>query len=288
MRRKAADRTPDDDDPARLHERGTLHRVERGDGAAEYAIDSPFVAAPPLPGEAVAGLDLDTVIDALAADVVVQAASCVRKFGDFHLALSGDPLLEPVYERLMYDPNCRGLPWQRTHLWIVDERQVAFDHPLSAFRLVRETIVDHSDIPPEQVHPIFPLGDSPADAYAEQIRSVLAWREKGQDRLDMALLAAGPEGSIAGLLPGSPALADASRLVAVVPATAPAVPGRVTMTFGLLNATRFLAVLATGRGRAAPIRRVVEGHEPFEALPLKGLRPLGGTLKWYLDAAAVA
>lgn len=108
----------------------------------------------------------------------------------------------------------------------------------------------------------------------------------------MALLAAGPDGSVAGLLPRSTAFADPSRLVALVPASppnasvSPASLGRVTMTLALLNATRFLAVLATGPSRAAPIRRVVEGHEPFETLPLKGLHPLGGTLKWYLDSAS--
>lgn len=267
--------------------------MERPAEAAAYSLDAEALEAPDLPGEVVAARELDELLDALAADVVVQATNCVRTFGDCHLALSGDPLLEPLYERLMYDPNCRSLPWKRTHLWIVDEAAVGFDDPASAFRRVRETIVDHSDIPPEQVHPIFPLADGAAEAYEAQLREALAWRERGQDRLDLAILAAGVDGGVAGLWPLSPALREETRLV-VMASEADGVgrglvrtaPARVTMTFPLLNATRFIAVMATGHARAEVVRRLAEGHEPFEQLPLKKLHPVGGTVRWYLDSQA--
>jgi 6-phosphogluconolactonase len=289
-----ADRRGATESEERLNARGSLHRVERPAQATSYSIQSDRIAPPSLPGEVVAARDLDELLDTLAADVVVQAANCVRKFGDCHLALSGDPLLEPLYERLMYDPNCRSLPWRRTHLWVVDEAAVGFDDPRSAFRRIRETIVDHSDIPPEQVHPIFPLGEDPAAHYESQLREVLAWRERGQDRLDVALLAAGGDGTIAGLSPCSSALLEAARLVALTASgeqRAPdsrgaAPPPRVTMTLPLLNATRFIGVIATGADRAEVVRRLVEGHDPFDRLPARGLHPTGGALRWYLDADA--
>jgi len=257
-------------------------------------VESERVVLPPLPGEVIAARTLDELLDALAADVVVQATNCVRTFGDCHLAVSGDSQLEPLYERLMYDPNCRTLPWRRTHLWIVDEAAVAFDDPRSAFRRIRETLVDHSDIPPEQVHPIFPLGEDPAAHYESLLREVLAWRERGQDRLDVALLAAGKDGSIAGLLPGSRSLREQARLVSLTSTTeqaaaehrSPDQPFRVTMTLPLLNAARFVGVMATGSDRAEVIRRLAAGHDSFERLPARGLHPVGGSLRWYLDGAA--
>ncbi|MFO0874383.1 MAG: 6-phosphogluconolactonase [Phycisphaerales bacterium] len=289
MARMPAAKPDDEDDFAKLHERGKLHRVERPDGAEAYAVDTPFVPRPPLPGEVHAVLGADQAIDAATADLVVQAGGCVRAFGDFHIALSGDPALAPLYERLMYDPNCRGLPWVKTHLWIVDERCVPFDDAESSFRLVRETIVDHSDIPPEQVHPIFAMGDDPAAAYEATLRETLAWREKGQDRLDFVMLALAPDGSTAGLLPGSPLLRD-RHLVgrdARGRGTGASATDRISMTPTLINAARCIAVYACGAGCADAVRRLVAGREPLDELPVKAIHPVGGALRWYLDAEAV-
>src|SRR5690606_10674816 len=105
--------------------------------------------------------------------------------------------------------------WKRTHLWIVDERRVPFDDPRSNFTMIRETIVDHSDIPREQVHPIFPLADHPDEDYERELREHLGWREKGHDRLDYVLLGMGADGHTASLFPRSPALRDDDRLVLV-------------------------------------------------------------------------
>ena len=63
-------------------------------------------------------------------------------------------------------------------------------------------------------------------------------------------------------------------------------PSRVTMTFVLLNSARLIAVLATGRTKAAIVKRVAGGHDSMDELPIKGVRPLNGELKWYLDAEA--
>jgi len=279
-----------DDDFARLHERGKLHRIERGPESEPYDIHTDVIRAPALPGEVAALPTVDRAIDVVAADLLVQALNCIRTFGDFHLALSGGRSPVPLYERLMYDPNYRSLPWQKTHLWIVDEPRVPFTDPRSSFRLIRETIVDHSDIPPQQVHPIFPIGDAPDEAYEAVLREVLAWREKGQDRLDFVLLGVGEDGSTAGLAPHTRLLnsmrGDARQLVGVARAPEVAEPGRVTMTPALINASRFVAVLAFGAEKRAAVARIAGGHEPTEALPLKAIRPTGGTLKWYLDAAA--
>jgi 6-phosphogluconolactonase/glucosamine-6-phosphate isomerase/deaminase len=63
-------------------------------------------------------------------------------------------------------------------------------------------------------------------------------------------------------------------------------PPRVTMTYPLLNASRLLAILVCGAGKAPMLARVAGGADDFHALPIKGIRPLGGELRWYLDAAA--
>lgn len=260
-------------------------RPRSNDNRDEYALETPVIATPHLPGTVVAAPDVDQLIDLVAVDLVTHAMNCVRTFGDFHLALSGGSTPEPLYERLMYDPDYRQLPWRRTHLWIVDERCVPFDDDRSNFRMIRETIVDHADIPPEQVHPMqvsLPTADI---EYERHLREALGWREKGQDRLDYVLLGMGADGHVASLFPHTEPLRDAERFVRFN--TAPVEPvERLTMTFTLINAARLIAVMVAGSAKAETIRRVGRAEEPVDTIPIRGVQPLSGELKWYLDAAA--
>lgn len=246
----------------------------------------PLVIPPPLPGRAVTALTADELIDKLAADLVVHAENCVRSFGDFHLALSGGTAPQPLYERLMYDPNLRRLPWRRTHLWMVDERCVPFDDPRCNFKFIDETIVDHADIPREQVHPIFALSETADEDYENLIRETLAWREKGQDRLDFVLLGVGPDGHTASLFPHTQPLRETERLVRFNEHSDASPPLRVTMTFPLINSARFIAILVTAEDMADVLQRIALGDDSMESLPVKGVRPLNGELRWYLDGPA--
>ncbi|MBX3356839.1 MAG: 6-phosphogluconolactonase [Phycisphaeraceae bacterium] len=260
-----------------------------------------FAAPPPtpkLPGTVVVRETADAVVDSIAADLMIHAMSCVRAFGDFHLALSGGKTPLPLYLRMMYDPAYRAFPWNRTHLWIVDERRVPFDDERSNFKAINEIIGDHSDIPREQVHPIFAMADDADVRYERELQECLAWREKGHDRLDYVLLGMGPDAHTASLFPHSPALVEEPerpRLVRINSGPRVTPPDRVTMTFRLINASRFVSVLAVGPEKQPTFERVVKavgdaagpgGREVVQELPILGVRPVGGELRWYLDHAA--
>ena len=257
----------------------------------------PNVTAPSLPGTVVVRDDVDGVVDAVASDLFFQALGCVRAFGDFHIALSGGSPPQPLYRRLMYDPNFRELPWSRTHLWIVDERRVPFEDERSNFRMIREWIVEHSDIPPQQVHPMTPFArdeetgelierpDADA-AYEHELREHLGWRDKGHDRLDYVLLGMGGDGHTASLFPNSPALSIEDRLVAMNEGEGVVPPPRITMTYPLINSARMIAVMVTGSGKREMVSRVASGRESSRDLPVLGVKPIGGEMRWYLDRAA--
>ena len=247
------------------------------------------VRAPALPGRVTARATTEDLLDCLANDLVAHAANCVRQFGSFHLALSGGRTPLPLYAQLMYDPRFRILPWRRTHLWMVDERCVPFEDERSNFARIREVIVEHSDIPAEQVHPMVATLPDAAARYERELREALGWREKGHDRLDFVLLGMGADGHTASIFPGSPALVEAERLaldVAAPETCAPHVP-RCTLTMRTINAARFVAPLVQGADKGPALARVVAGASP-EELPIAGVRPLAGELRWYLDAEACA
>lgn len=263
------------------HGRAQSEQPDRG-----YEFDDALPVAPALPGEVVVSDTAENLIDLVAADLVVHALNCVRQFGDFHLALSGGTAPQPLYRRLMYDPNYRRLPWRRTHLWLVDDRCVGDDDNDSNFKMIRELIVDHAGIPPEQVHPMPVLSPTGDKDYEKELRNTLGWRERGQDRLDYALMGMGTDGHTASLFPHTEPLRESKRLIRFNRTETATPHERMTMTFPLINAARFIAVLITGQKKADMVNRVATGDDPVAELPIKGLRPLNGELKWYLDAAA--
>lgn len=253
--------------------------------------------APRLPGEVVVRSDADALLDAVLAELMVRALSCVRTLGDFHLALSGGSTPMPMYRRLMYDPSYREFPWRKTHLWIVDERLVGFDDDRSNYKHIEELIVRHSDIPAQQVHPMLATEPDADTRYERELREALEWRERGQDRLDYVLLGMGGDAHTASLFPHSPALIEpeAGRLVLINQGPRVTPPDRVTLTMEMINASRCVSVLVTGASKRETVARVSgaytkERSGPDAAsvaeMPILGVRPRAGELRWYLDSEA--
>ena len=111
-------------------------------------------------------------------------------------------------------------------------------------------------------------------------------------RLDFVLLGMGGDCHTASLFPGSPALGETEAWIAENDGERVVPPARITMTYPLLNRARRVAVLLTGAGKNDALQRVEGLHEAgavdTEEVPISGIDPAkhGGTLGWYLDAAA--
>jgi 6-phosphogluconolactonase len=268
---------------------GTPNARDPGDSTIGFDLE-PAAVAPELPGTVVIRPDIEDLATTLLADLLVHAQNCVRAFGDFHMALSGGSTPLPLYLRLMTDPLYRSFPWKFTHLWIVDERRVPLDDEKSNFRHIREIISDHADMPRANVHPVRTERDDADAAYEKELKQHLAWREKGHDRLDFVLLGCGDDGHTASLFPGSPALRERKRLIVSNDGPRVTPPPRVTMTYPLINASRFIAVLVTGEKKRSVLSSLEAAHASgapdTSELPVLGVEPIGGELIWYLDRDA--
>lgn len=253
-------------------------------GSSEFAMDEQPLKAPPLIGQVKIAQDADSAIDVIGADLLATAHDCVRKYGTFHLALSGGHTPFPLYKRLMYDPDYRPLPWGNTHIWIVDERRAPFDDDTNNFKHINEIIVQHADIPKENVHPIpVDKGEEATELYEEDLRETLGMRGVEEARLDFVLLGMGDNGHTASLFPQTSVLNERDRWVGDCTGPSVTPPPRVTMTYPLINDARRIAFLVLGEGKAEMIHRVATGHDSFEEIPVKGIVPERGLLTWYLD-----
>lgn len=242
----------------------------------------------PLFGDTVVRPDTDALFEALARDFGYAAHNAVNARDVFHCALSGGSTPEPFYMRLVTDPTFRGFPWERTHVWIVDERRVSETDERSNIKMIRESLVEHVPMKQRNIHPMPVLTSDPADAYEQEIRDFIPIRDHddGLPRFDFILLGMGDDAHTASLFPGSDAIGVTDRWIAVNDGPKVTPPPRVTMTYPLLNASRMTAVLVTGAKKTATIAKVRALDKPDSArFPITGVRPRG-EMNWFLDEAA--
>jgi 6-phosphogluconolactonase len=205
----------------------------------------------------------------------------------FAVSLSGGSTPRRLYECLAAPDIASRFPWNRAHWFWGDERFVPHDHPDSNFRMAREAFLSRVPVPPENIHAVPTQGLSPDQAAADYETTLK--RFYGADTLapdrplfDATLLGIGEDGHTASLFPGQPALQETRRwAVAVIGAKAEA---RITLTYPVLDSSRELAFVATGREKRAVVARAQDGDR---SIPAGAVRPVG-RLHWLVDRAAAA
>lgn len=251
-----------------------------------------------LPGHVHVAPDVHQLFDDLGSALIGAAEKAIEQRGVFHLALSGGGTPEPFYMQLVVDPRYRQFPWEKTHLWIVDERCVPEDDEKSNIKMIRESLVCQVPIPEGFVHPMPVLADDPAGAYEAALSKAFGDIDlpgvpgARVPRIDFILLGMGGDAHTASLFPQSPALGITDRWIACNDGERVVPPPRVTMTYPLINAGREVAVLLVGAGKHATLKQIEaqleSGGPDIQELPITGIdpSPSGGELTWFLDHAA--
>jgi 6-phosphogluconolactonase len=207
--------------------------------------------------------------------------------GRFSIALSGGSTPQRLYEKLATPAFAHRFPWERTHLFWGDERFVSHTDHDSNFRMVREALLDHVQIPPANVHAIPDTGtvEQAATAYAQDLKNYYGSDALSMSRpiFDVSLMGLGEDGHTASLFPGAPALEE--TLSWVVPVHDPSVQQpRVTLTYPVFAASAALAFLVEGSKKNGILRRVLSGERGLPAARVTCI----GELIWFVDEAAIA
>jgi 6-phosphogluconolactonase len=225
-----------------------------------------------------------------AAERIISAAvAAITARGRFRIALAGGSTPERTYKRLAEPEQRQRLDWSKVDVLFGDERLVPPDDPRNNFGMARRTLLIH--VPTAQVYPI-PTHGSPPDcaaAYARTLATVFNTPPDGPPpHCDLILLGLGDDGHTASLFPGAAALHETKSWVTwSPPGTLPPPVDRVTFTFPLLNAARAVMFLVAGANKAEPLRDVIAGAPPSRR-PAAGVRPIDGTVTWFVDEAAAA
>src|SRR5499433_1708088 len=112
--------------------------------------------------------DADSVARAGAAFTVAEARAAVAARGRFVMAVSGGHTPWTMLRALADQP----LPWADVHVVQVDERVAPDGHPDRNLTHLRETLLAHCPLRPEQVHAM-PVESKDLEAASKQYATML-------------------------------------------------------------------------------------------------------------------
>ena len=222
------------------------------------------------------------------AEIFSRAAiESIEKRGRFAVAISGGSTPRVMHGMLAKEPYLSDIPWEKTHIFWVDERCVPENDPASNFGLARKDFLDRVPIPQNQIHPI------PVEAYSEEgagkYQRVLIdffHLQKGEFPVfDLIFLGIGTDGHTASLFPGKSALNEMNRWVVAVKGGNPNV-NRLTLTLPVINRGKQIVFMISGKKKASVVKNALKGIQ--SGLPAQLVKPIKGTLIWLLDREAAS
>jgi len=202
--------------------------------------------------------DADAVARAGAAFTAEEARAAVSARGRFIMALSGGRTPWAMLRALADEP----MPWSDVHVVQVDERVAPAGDPDRNLTHLRESLLSHSPLRPEQIHAM-PVESTDLEAAARRYALTLREIAGAPAVLDLAHLGLGPDGHTASLVPGDAVL----EVIAADVALTSVYQGRrrMTLTYPMLNRARRIVWLVTGREKADMLARLQAGDESIPA-----------------------
>ena len=191
------------------------------------------------------------------------------------------------YRMLALEPYVSEIPWDKMHIFWVDERCVPENDAASNYGAAKKDFLNRVPISETQVYPMpgkLPPEDG-ARTYQKTLMDFFHLRYGQFPTFDQIFLGMGADGHIASLFPEHVALDEKEKLVVAVKGGDPYV-SRLTMTLPVLNRARQIVFLVSGKGKAAALKRVFEGDQAI--LPIRKIRALEGELTWLLDREAAS
>lgn len=201
--------------------------------------------------------DADAVALAAAQFMAKEARDAVASRGKFVMAVSGGKTPWVMLRDLAQE----DVPWKGVHVVQVDERVAPEGDPDRNLTHLRESLLAHATLPPEQIHAM-PVEAANLEAACAQYAAMLETIAGSPPVLDLVHLGLGPDGHTASLVPGDPVLdvKDAVALTGIYQKRR-----RMTLTYPIINRSRRVLWLVTGSEKVGMLARLQAGDVSIPA-----------------------
>jgi len=202
--------------------------------------------------------DAEAVAQKAATIIAAEAREAVTAGGRFILAVSGGHTPWLMLQALAGET----VPWEGVQVVQVDERVAPAGHPDRNLTHLRESLLAHAPLHPEQVYAM-PVEEK--DLAAAAARYALTLREIAGTPpvVDLVHLGLGPDGHTASLVPGDPVLSVTDADVALTRVYQGR--RRMTLTYPIINRSRRVLWVITGDEKVGMLARLREGDGSIPA-----------------------
>ncbi len=202
--------------------------------------------------------DADMVAQQAAKFIAAEARVAVAARRSYVMAVSGGRTPWIMLRGLAQEE----VPWSAVHVVQVDERVAPAADPDRNLTHLRESLLSHVPLRPQQIHAmpveLFDLNAAAAE-YAQTLQSIAG----SPPVLDLVHLGMGPDGHTASLVPGDPVLNIKDADVAVTGIYQGR--RRMTLTYPIINRSRRVLWLVTGSEKAGMLARLQSGDVSIPA-----------------------
>jgi 6-phosphogluconolactonase len=202
--------------------------------------------------------DADSVARAAAAAIAVDARGAIASRSRFTIAVSGGHTPWIMLRALATE----DIPWTGVHVYQVDERVAPAGDPDRNLTHLRESLLDHAPLLPEQIHEM-PVEPADLGTAAKHYSATLQQIAGSPPVLDLVHLGLGPDGHTASLVPGDPVLNVRDADVAVTGVYQSR--RRMTLTYPILNRARRVLWVVTGNEKVQMLNLLLAGDESIPA-----------------------
>lgn len=232
--------------------------------------------------------DADSIAKRCLLLFVMKAQKTISEKGVFYFAVSGGDTPKRFFTLLGNESISLSLPWDKIHIFWVDERYVPLDSPLSNYRLAAETFLTKVKIPQENIHRI-ETSDSDikraSETYQKTIQKVFALKKGQIPVFDLMTIGMGEDGHTASLFPHNEAVHNTDSLACSVHIPDKK-PDRITLTPPVLRSAAQIIALIMGEKKAEILKKVFTAPIDEVQYPIQILWPVLDKVTWLIDNQA--
>ena len=202
--------------------------------------------------------DADAVALEAAKLIAKAAQEAFATRGQFVMAVSGGktPWI------MLRDLAQQEVPWNGVHVVQVDERIAPDGDPDRNLTHLRESLLEHSPLRPEQIQAM-PVESEDVEAACAQYALTLKTIAGSPPVLDLVHLGLGPDGHTASLVPRDPVLEVKDADIALTGIYQNR--RRMTLTYPIINRSRRVLWLVTGSEKTGMLARLQTGDVSIPA-----------------------
>jgi 6-phosphogluconolactonase len=206
-----------------------------------------------------------------------------------HVGLTGGTTSGTVLQAIAQHPKAPLIDWSLVHFWWGDERFVAAGDADRNAVQARSALLDHIDVPAENIHEIGASDsgltlDEAAEAYAAELAR-FGGVDEAWPSFAVCFLGVGADGHIASLFPDRAEVTVTDAAVLPVRDSPKPPAERITLTRPVINSAKRVWLVLTGADKASALGLALAGAS-YTNVPAAGAKGRKRTVFFVDDAAA--